>query len=96
MALSYLTLSSVEAPPSSVQQDSQSAATAARSNWRRSAQEEHSSFAELKPFSRHLADVGAGGAGAGGAPGGVPGLTLHPGEGEEQVGEERPPHLHPL
>ena len=54
IALSYLTLSRVEAPPSSVQQDSQSAITAPSSNCFRSWQEEHSSFAELKPRSRHL------------------------------------------
>jgi len=55
IALSYLTLSRVEAPPSSVQQASQSAITAPSSNCFRSWQEEHSSFAELKPRSRHLA-----------------------------------------
>ena len=54
MALSYLTLSRVEAPPSSVQQASQSAITAPRSNCFKSWQEEQSSLAELKPRSRHL------------------------------------------
>merc|ERR1719357_1049898 len=55
MALSYLTLSRVEAPPSSVQQASQSAITTPRSNCFKSWQEEQSSLAELKPRSRHLA-----------------------------------------
>ena len=57
IALSYLTLSRVEAPPSSVQQASQSAITAPSSNCLRSWQEEHSSFAELNPRSRHLDDL---------------------------------------
>jgi len=55
IARSYLVFSSVALPASLLQHFSQPSDRAARSNWRRSAQAEHRSLAELKPRSRQEA-----------------------------------------